>query len=93
MNKANNFSTTAQILKNRKNLSESPSIRYEYQYYGEYLAKQLHDEKHLSLYIKLAKEHKRAKLDQALFFVKEVNKPKNIAALFLWKLGELNKKV
>jgi len=64
-------------------------IAHEFQNYGCYLAEQLGDPKHKSLYIKLAKEYPRGVLEEALSFVKEVDQVKNRGRLFMWKLGQL----
>ncbi len=63
-------------------------ISREFQSYGVYLAEQLDDYKHKSLYIKLAKTVHRSILEKALSFVVDSN-AKNKGALFMWKLKEL----
>lgn len=73
------------------NLFDPTSGKYvsrEYQSYGLYLSQKLEDEKHKSLYIKLAKTTPRYLLEQALQFVSD-SKAKNLGALFMWKLKEL----
>lgn len=65
-------------------------ITQEFQDYGYRLAMELQDEKHKSLYIKLAKTTDRILLDKALSFVKDSN-AKKPGALFMWKLKELKK--
>jgi len=67
---------------------EDKYISREFQTYGIYLAEQLGDDNHKSLYIKLAKTVPRAILDKALSFVKDSHansKPR----LFMWKMKEL----
>ncbi len=64
-------------------------ISREYQAYGVYLSEKLQDEKRKSLYIKLAKTIHRPILEEALRFVIDAN-ARNKAALFMWKLKELN---
>ena len=64
-------------------------ISREFQDYGYRLALELDDEKHKSLYIKLAKEEDRSLLEQARLFVKDAYKPKSKARLFMWKLKQL----
>jgi hypothetical protein len=72
--------------KNRpKNLSK------EFQVYGVYLAEALDDPKHYSLYIKLAKEHPRGILEEALTYTKGYYSAKNKARVFMWRLKELKK--
>lgn len=69
---------------------EDKYISREFQSYGIYMAEELGDYKHKSLYIRLAKTIPRALLEKALNFVKDSNarsKPK----LFMWKLAKLRK--
>ena len=69
---------------------EDKYISREFQSYGIYLAEQLDDYKHKSLYIRLAKTVPRAILERALSFVKDAN-AKNKGRLFMWKMGKLKK--
>ncbi len=67
---------------------EDKYISREFQSYGIYLAEQLGDYTHKSLYIRLAKTVPRAILEKAMTFVKDANansKPK----LFMWKMKKL----
>jgi hypothetical protein len=67
---------------------EDKYISREFQSYGIYLAEQLDDYKHKSLYIRLAKTIPRAVLEKALTFVKDAranSKPR----LFMWKMKKL----
>lgn len=66
-------------------------ISQEFQDYGYRLACELDDLKHKALYMKLAKEEKRAFLEEAKIFVKEAYDVKNKGKLFMWKLKELRK--
>lgn len=66
-------------------------ISREFQKYGYDLAQELGDPKNVSLYIKLAKITPRGILETARNFIKDAYKVKSKPALFLWKLGELNK--
>lgn len=69
---------------------EDKYISREFQSFGIYLAEQLNDYTHKSLYIRLAKTVPRAILEKALSFVKDANatsRPK----LFMWKMGKLKK--
>jgi hypothetical protein len=63
-------------------------ISREYQDYGYRLAMELSDEKHKSLYIKLAKTVDRAILEKCRSFVIDSN-ANNKGALFMWKMKEL----
>lgn len=77
-----------QILKKFDPL-EDKYISREYQSYGVYLSQKLEDEKHKALYIKFAKTIPRPVLEQALRFVIDAHARKK-AALFMWKLKDLN---
>lgn len=68
---------------------EDKYISREFQAYGIYLAEQLGDMRHKSLYIKLAKEVPRPILEKTLSFVKGAGKVRNRARLFMWKLKKL----
>lgn len=66
-------------------------IKQEFQAYGLELAKELHDWKNRSLYIRLAKTIDRKIIQKARYFVKDhttgtVRSPKK---LFMWKLKQL----
>jgi len=67
---------------------EDKYISREFQSYGIYLAEELGDYKHKSLYMRLAKTIPRAILEKALSFVKDAN-AKSKARLFMWKMKEL----
>lgn len=64
-------------------------ISREYQSYGVHLSEKLCDTRKKSLYIRLAKNIPRAILDSALRFVIDSN-ARNKAALFMWKLKQMN---
>lgn len=65
-------------------------ISREFQSFGIYMSEELHDYKHKSLYIKLAKTTNRALLERALNFVKDARTTTpNKGALFMWKLKQL----
>lgn len=70
-------------------LDRKKYISREFQDYGYRLALELDDLEHKSLYIKLAKEVRRALLEEARVFIKEAYEVKNKARLFMWKLKEL----
>lgn len=78
-----------QILKNFDPVKDKYVSR-EFQSFGIYLAEELDDYKHKSLYIKLAKTVHRSILEKALSYTKDSN-ARNKGALFMWKLGELKK--
>jgi hypothetical protein len=63
----------------------------EHQAYGLELAKELHDWKNRSLYIRLAKNIDRQILETARLFVKDQLRGtiRSKARLFMWKLKEL----
>ncbi len=63
-------------------------VSREFQTFGLYLAENLDDMKHKSLYIKLAKTTHRSILEKALSFVSDSN-AKNKGALFMWKLKQI----
>lgn len=70
-------------------------VKQEFQAYGLELAKELHDWKNRSLYIRLAKTVDRKILQTARYFVKDhitgtVRSPQR---LFMWKLKELRGKI
>lgn len=84
------------ILK-KEDLKPSKHIRHEFQDFGYRMACELEDLEHRSLYMKLAKEEPRARLEDALAFVKDIERDKlegekSKAKLFMWKLKELRKK-
>ena len=64
-------------------------ITREFQDYGLRLAADLNDEKHKSLYIKLAKTEDRKILEKAWVFVKDAYQVKSKAKLFMWKVKEI----
>jgi len=66
-------------------------VSQEHQAYGLELAKELHDWKNRSLYIRLAKTIDRQKLEKVRYFVKD-HSPGQIrsrARLFMWKLKQI----
>ena len=64
-------------------------ITQEFQDYGYRLACELGDERHKSLYIKLAKTVPRQLLDKARSFVVDADSARSKAKLFMWKLKQL----
>ncbi len=63
-------------------------VSREFQAFGCYLAEQLDDTKHKSLYIKLAKTEDRSLLENALQNVKDSN-ARSKPRLFMWKIKQL----
>ncbi|MBU1016838.1 MAG: hypothetical protein ABIJ36_02490 [Patescibacteria group bacterium] len=66
-------------------------IKHEWQDFGYRLAVELKDLDHRSLYMKLAKNEDRKKLQKALDFSKDYKKDR--AKLFMWKLKRLRDKI
>jgi hypothetical protein len=64
-------------------------ITQEFQDFGYRLACELNDQKHKSLYIKMAKEVERGILERALSFVADADSAKSKARLFMWKVNQL----
>lgn len=80
-----------EILK-KGDFGPSKYIKHEFQDFGYRLAVELDDLDHRSLYMKLAKEEPRARLEKALAFIKDatdLRDEKSKARLFMWKLREL----
>ncbi len=90
MSEIESMKSVKQIL-NNFNPVEDKYISREFQSFGIYLAEELDDYKHRSLYIKLAKTMHRSILEKALSYTKDSN-ARNKGALFMWKLKELNVK-
>ncbi len=70
-------------------LSRKKYISQEFQDYGYRLSIELDDEKHKSLYIKLAKIIPRVILEEARIFIKDAYNVRNKARLFMWKVKQL----
>lgn len=83
------FDSAGNILK-RFNSVEDKYISREFQKYAYDLAVELGDEKHKSLYMRLAKTTPRQLLEQARYFVKDA-KADYPAKLFMWKLSQLRR--
>ena len=83
------FSGLGDVLtKNQSQRQVNKYVSREYQDYGYRLAAELNDLEHKSLYIKLAKQEKRALLEQARSFVID-SQAKSKAKLFMWKCKQL----
>ena len=85
--------STRDIFKDKKKIKEildkHKYVTREFQDYGYRLAVKLGDVKHVSLYIKLAKERNRTLLEQALSFTVDYPNAKSKPKLFMWKLKQL----
>jgi len=92
MNNKKGFANLSDLLKDYEEKAEDKYISREFQNYGLELAEELGDMKHKSLYIKLAKITPRAKMEAARRFVKDADNARNKAALYMWKLKQLNSK-
>lgn len=79
------------IIKN-KDIKGDTRNKYEFQAYGNRLADELNDDKHRSLYIKLAKEEDRNLLELAREFVVKQKHIGKKGPLFMWKLKQLKEK-
>ncbi|MBI3620100.1 hypothetical protein HY214_03095 [Candidatus Roizmanbacteria bacterium] len=79
--------TVKDILK-KFNPLEDKYVSREFQTFAVFLAKKLEDERHKSLYMKLAKNIPRPVLEKAYRFVVD-SRAKNKGALFMWKLKQL----
>ncbi len=82
------FSTLADVLKGFKG-DKDKYISQEFQKYGYDLACELGDSKHVSLYIKLAKDTPRALIEISRNFIKDAYKVRSKPKLFMWKLKQL----
>lgn len=79
----------SQILNEQNHPKRPKNLKYEFQVYGIYLAEELGDTNHYSLYMKLAKEVERSLLETALNFTKGFISAKSKAKVFMWKLKAL----
>lgn len=77
----------------RRNIISDTRNKHEFQAYGNRLAEEFHDQKHRSLYIKLAKSEDRTLLEKAREFVMGSEKATTRGKLFMWKLTELKKQL
>lgn len=66
-------------------------IKHEWQDFGYRLAVELKDLEHRSLYMRLAKNEDRNKLQKALDFSKDYKKDR--AKLFMWKIKRLRQNI
>lgn len=77
----------------KKSFSRDHRNTYEFQAYGNRLADEFSDDKHRSLYIKLAKNENRNLLERAREFVLAQENATTRGKLFMWKLKELKKEL
>ena len=89
--KKSSFTKISDLLDKYQDDDTDKYVSFEFQKYGYDLAQELGDGKHVSLYIKLAKQEKRGYLESARGFVKDANNVKSKPALFMWKLSQLKK--
>ncbi|KXK27455.1 MAG: hypothetical protein TR69_WS6001000332 [candidate division WS6 bacterium OLB20] len=68
---------------------KNPYISEEFQDYGLRLAHQLNDMEHKALYIRLAKDLPRAKLEAALSFAVDYPNTAKKGRVFMWKLYQM----
>ncbi len=80
-----------QDILDKKDITGDTRNKHEFQAYGNRLADELKDQKHRSLYIKLAKTEDRNLLEQAREFVVGQKRIETPGKLFMWKLKELRK--
>lgn len=83
------FKTIKQVL-GRFDDRKDKYISREWQAYAVKLAEELNDKKHISLYMKLARDTDRKVLERAKSFVKDA-KARSKMRLFMWKVGQINK--
>lgn len=66
-------------------------VSKEFQDYGLRLATNLNDVSHKTLYIKLAKDLPRSKMEQAAQFALDYPNVRNRGKIFMWKLAQICK--
>ena len=79
------------IIDEAKHKNRPKNLSQEFQVFGVYLAEQLDDTKHYSLYMKLAKNYSRGLLEEALTYAKGYYSAKSKARVFMWRLQQLKK--
>lgn len=79
----------SEVLEKTQTTKRAKNISQEFQLFGVYMADSLDDQKHYSLYIKLAKTYERALLEQALNYAKGYTSAKSKAKIFMWRLKQL----
>ena len=79
----------SKVLEETTGVRRPTNLFTEFQQFGVYLAEQLEDKKHYSLYIKLAKTVPRPLIDEALTYTKGYTAAKSKGRVFMWKLKQL----
>lgn len=87
----NQMKSISQVLEETKTVKRPTNLYKEFQEYGVYLADQLADPKHYSLYMKLAKTVDRRLIEEALTYTKAYTTAKSRAKVFMWRLKQLRK--
>ena len=77
------------VIAETKNANRPKNLYREFQQYGVFIAEQLEDTKHYSLYIKLCKEFPRSMIDEALLYAKGYSMAKSKGRVFMWRLKQL----
>lgn len=88
------MNTIGDILDKQQELFTEDKPKYisqEFQHYGYRLAVELDDIKHKALYIKLAKEQPRERLERAKAFVSDYPNATSKGKIFMWALKKLKK--
>ncbi len=91
INKTKTLTSVGDLLNKYKFDDTDKYVSREFQKYGYDLANELGDPKHISLYIKLAKDNPRGLVEAARSFVKDAQNARSKPRLFMWKLTELKK--
>ncbi len=83
-----------QLIKSKQLVRGSavPRMKYEFQAYGQRLAREMGETAKEALYMKLAKEGDRSLLEQAREHVLYSQNVRNKGALFMYKLKQLKDK-
>ncbi len=81
----------SEIIK-KKPVDQDTRNKYEFQAFGNRLAEELNDQKHRTLYIKLAKEENRGLLETARAYALSAENITTKGRLFMWKLNQLKQK-
>ncbi len=79
----------SRVIEETKGVKRPTNLHTEFQHYGVFVADELGDTKHYSLYIKLCKEVDRNLINQALNYAKGYTSARSKPKVFMWKLAEL----
>ena len=85
------FQSVARVL-GKFDSTKDKYISREWQGDAVKLAEELNDKKHISLYMKIARDLNRSVLERARMFVRDAVCD-NRVKLFMWKVGQLNKNI